>query len=186
MNRANFDAIGGRPHPHDIFVRKYAQNKHAAQLADYYRRTTPAMQPPRTAAYFAHYYGVSVPGATGTEGQMALLRHVRRQQEHIQAIRNSPEPRGVHHNPDPTAQHTLRPEALTPIPEPDMEAMLADMRPAGESPTPQWVLDQPTRKSALPPAAAASARHAPTSAMTGAELWSRKKITRKASPGTAF
>ena len=51
MNQANFDAIGGRPHPHDIFVRKYAQNKHAAQLADYYRRTTPAMPGPRTATY---------------------------------------------------------------------------------------------------------------------------------------
>ena len=24
MNRANMDALSGRPHPHDIFVRKYA------------------------------------------------------------------------------------------------------------------------------------------------------------------
>ena len=46
MNMANMDALGGRPHPHDIFVRKYATNKHAAQLADYYRRTTPAMGGP--------------------------------------------------------------------------------------------------------------------------------------------
>ena len=103
MNRANMDALGGRPHPHDIFVRKYATNKHAAQLADYYRRTTPAMGGPRTAAWYTHYYGVSVPGASGTEGQMALLRHVRQQQEHIQAIRESPEPRGAFHNADSTA-----------------------------------------------------------------------------------
>ena len=103
MNRANMDALAGRPHPHDIFVRKYATNKHAAQLADYYRRTTPAMGGPRTAAWYTHYYGVSVPGASGTEGQMALLRHVRRQQEHIQAIRESPEPRGAFHNADSTA-----------------------------------------------------------------------------------
>ena len=34
---------------------------------------------------------------------MALLRHVARQQEHIQAIRNSPEPRGAYHNADSTA-----------------------------------------------------------------------------------
>ena len=103
MNMANMDALGGRPHPHDIFVRKYATNKHAAQLADYYRRTTPAMGGPRTAAWYTHYYGVSVPGASGTEGQMALLRHVRRQHEHIQAIRESPEPRGAFHNADSTA-----------------------------------------------------------------------------------
>ena len=103
MNRANMDALAGRPHPHDIFVRKYATNKHAAQLADYYRRTTPAMGGPRTAAWYTHYYGVSVPGASGTEGQMALLRHVRRQHEHIQAIRESPEPRGAFHNADSTA-----------------------------------------------------------------------------------
>ena len=103
MNMANMDALAGRPHPHDIFVRKYATNKHAAQLADYYRRTTPAMGGPRTAAWYTHYYGVSVPGASGTEGQMALLRHVRRQQEHIQAIRESPEPRGAFHNADSTA-----------------------------------------------------------------------------------
>ena len=71
MNRANMDALAGRPHPHDIFVRKYATNKHAAQLADYYRRTTPAMGGPRTAAWYTHYYGVSDPRASGTEGQMA-------------------------------------------------------------------------------------------------------------------
>ena len=103
MNMANMDALGGRPPPPDIFVRKYATNKHAAQLADYYRRTTPAMGGPRTAAWYTHYYGVSVPGASGTEGQMALLRHVRRQSEHIQAIRESPEPRGAFHNADSTA-----------------------------------------------------------------------------------
>ena len=107
MNRANMNALGGRPHPHDIFVRKYATNKHAAQLADYYRRTTPAMGGPRTAAWYTHYYGVSVPGASGTEGQMALLRHVRRQQEHIQAIRESPEPRGAFHNADSTADQAF-------------------------------------------------------------------------------
>ena len=120
MNRANMDALSGRPHPHDIFVRKYATNKHAGQLADYYRRTNPVMGGPRTAAWYSHYYGVSVPGATGTEGQMALLRHVARQQEHIQAIRNSPEPRGAYHNADSTATDT-RPgihRPLTPIYEP--------------------------------------------------------------------
>ena len=118
MNRANMDALAGRPHPHDIFVRKYATNKHAAQLADYYRRTTPAMGGPRTAAWYTHYYGVSVPGASGTEGQMALLRHVRRQHEHIQAIRESPEPRGAFHNADSTAADVrpgMHPPALEPI-----------------------------------------------------------------------
>ena len=117
MNRANMDALGGRPHPHDIFVRKYATNKHAAQLADYYRRTTPAMGGPRTAAWYTHYYGVSVPGASGTEGQMALLRHVRRQHEHIQAIRESPEPRGAFHNADSTAAD-VRPGIHQPALEP--------------------------------------------------------------------
>ena len=117
MNRANMDALAGRPHPHDIFVRKYATNKHAAQLADYYRRTTPAMGGPRTAAWYTHYYGVSVPGASGTEGQMALLRHVRRQQEHIQAIRESPEPRGAFHNADSTAAD-VRPGIHQPALEP--------------------------------------------------------------------
>ena len=103
MNRANMDALAGRPHPHDIFVRKYATNKHAAQLADYYRRTTPAMGGPRTAAWYTHYYGVSVPGASGTEGQMALLRHVRRTQERVQAAMNGPAPRGAYHNADTRA-----------------------------------------------------------------------------------
>ena len=117
MNRANMDALAGRPHPHDIFVRKYATNKHAAQLADYYRRTTPAMGGPRTAAWYTHYYGVSVPGASGTEGQMALLRHVRRQHEHIQAIRESPEPRGAFHNADSTAAD-VRPGIHQPALEP--------------------------------------------------------------------
>ena len=117
MNRANMDALGGRPHPHDIFVRKYATNKHAAQLADYYRRTTPAMGGPRTAAWYTHYYGVSVPGASGTEGQMALLRHVRRQHEHVQAIRESPEPRGAFHNADSTAAD-VRPGIHQPALEP--------------------------------------------------------------------
>ena len=26
MNRANMDALSGRPHPHDVFVRKYITN----------------------------------------------------------------------------------------------------------------------------------------------------------------
>ena len=78
MNSANMDALAGRPHPHDAFVRRYTTNRHAAQLADYYRRTTPAMPHPRTAAFYSHYYtGGRIPGATGTEGQMTLLRHVR-------------------------------------------------------------------------------------------------------------
>ena len=140
MNRANMDALAGRPHPHDIFVRKYATNKHAAQLADYYRRTTPAMGGPRTAAWYTHYYGVSVPGASGTEGQMALLRHVRRQQEHIQAIRESPEPRGAFHNADSTAADVrpgIHQPALEPVAPRELEPM-RDLR-DGPSPTPAWV-----------------------------------------------
>ena len=139
MNRANMDALAGRPHPHDIFVRKYATNKHAAQLADYYRRTTPAMGGPRTAAWYTHYYGVSVPGASGTEGQMALLRHVRRQQEHIQAIRESPEPRGAFHNADSTAADVrpgIHQPALEPIAPREPEPM-RDLR-DGPSPTPAF------------------------------------------------
>ena len=139
MNMANMDALGGRPHPHDIFVRKYATNKHAAQLADYYRRTTPAMGGPRTAAWYTHYYGVSVPGASGTEGQMALLRHVRRQHEHIQAIRESPEPRGAFHNADSTATDVrpgIHQPALEPIAPRELEPM-RDLR-DGPSPTPAF------------------------------------------------
>ena len=45
---------------------------------------------------------------------MALLRHVARQQEHIQAIRNSPEPRGAYHNADSTASD-VRPGIHQPI-----------------------------------------------------------------------
>ena len=139
MNMANMDALGGRPHPHDIFVRKYATNKHAAQLADYYRRTTPAMGGPRTAAWYTHYYGVSVPGASGTEGQMALLRHVRRQHEHIQAIRESPEPRGTFHNADSTAADVrpgIHQPALEPVAPREPEPM-RDLR-DGPSPTPAF------------------------------------------------
>ena len=139
MNRANMDALAGRPHPHDIFVRKYATNKHAAQLADYYRRTTPAMGGPRTAAWYTHYYGVSVPGASGTEGQMALLRHVRQQQEHIQAIRESPEPRGAFHNADSTAADVrpgIHQPALEPVAPRELEPM-RDLR-DGPSPTPAF------------------------------------------------
>ena len=139
MNRANMDALGGRPHPHDIFVRKYATNKHAAQLADYYRRTTPAMGGPRTAAWYTHDYGVSVPGASGTEGQMALLRHVRRQHEHIQAIRESPEPRGAFHNADSTAADVrpgIHQPALEPVAPRELEPM-RDLR-DGPSPTPAF------------------------------------------------
>ena len=139
MNMANMDALGGRPHPHDIFVRKYATNKHAAQLADYYRRTTPAMGGPRTAAWYTHYYGVSVPGASGTEGQMALLRHVRRQHEHIQAIRESPEPRGAFHNADSTAADVrpgIHQPALEPVAPREPEPM-RDLR-DGPSPTPAF------------------------------------------------
>ena len=139
MNSANMDALGGRPHPHDIFVRKYATNKHAAQLADYYRRTTPAMGGPRTAAWYTHYYGVSVPGASGTEGQMALLRHVRRQHEHIQAIRESPEPRGAFHNADSTAADVrpgIHQPALEPVAPREPEPM-RDLR-DGPSPTPAF------------------------------------------------
>ena len=151
MNMANMDALGGRPHPHDIFVRKYATNKHAAQLADYYRRTTPAMGGPRTAAWYTHYYGVSVPGASGTEGQMALLRHVRRQHEHIQAIRESPEPRGAFHNADSTAAD-VRPGIHQPALEPSAArgglAAIAPREPEpmrdlrdGPSPTPAFALE---------------------------------------------
>ena len=139
MNRANMDALAGRPHPHDIFVRKYATNKHAAQLADYYRRTTPAMGGPRTAAWYTHYYGVSVPGASGTEGQMALLRHVRRQHEHIQAIRENPEPRGAFHNADSTAADVrpgIHQPALEPVAPREPEPM-RDLR-DGPSPTPAF------------------------------------------------
>ena len=74
---------------------------------------------------------------------MALLRHIGRQQEHIQAIRNSPEPRGAYHNADSTATD-VRPgihQPLTPI--------YSDL---------QLPRDAPTREEATTRMAAARAR----------------------------
>ena len=70
---------------------------------------------------------------------MALLRHVRRQHEHIQAIRESPEPRGAFHNADSTAADVrpgIHQPALEPIAPRELEPM-RDLR-DGPSPTPAF------------------------------------------------
>jgi len=144
MNQANMDSLAGRPHPHDIMVRRYARNQEASMLSDYYRRTTPAMPGPRTAIFYNHYYGASVPGASGTEGQRALMQHLREQSEHIQAIRNNPEPRGAYHNADSTATD-VRPGIHQPL-APVYEEQLRLPR------------DAPTREEATARMAAARAR----------------------------
>ena len=141
MNQHNMDALAGRPHPHDIFVRRYARNQEAGMVQDYYRRTNPSMPGPRTALYYTNFYGLRIPGATGTEGQQALVAHIARQQEHIRALRNNPEPRGAYHNADPLASDQ-RPQ-LVEEPRQSMDEIL-DAMPTSR-PTPDWVLENRQR-----------------------------------------
>ena len=106
MKAANLSAIGGRPLAHDALVRKYANNQTAAMMKSYYNRSLPRQMPgPKNAAYYSYRFGVPVAegGSIGTEGQMSLLRHVRRNQERVHATRNMPARRGTFHNADPGA-----------------------------------------------------------------------------------
>ena len=68
-----------------------------------------------------------------------MLRHVRRQHEHIQAIRENPEPRGAFHNADSTAADVrpgIHQPALEPVAPREPEPM-RDLR-DGPSPTPAF------------------------------------------------
>ena len=106
MTAANMSAIRGQPMLHDALVRKYASNKSAAARTNYYNRSLPRNAPgPKSAAFFSYRYNLPAGAgdSSGTQGQMALLRHVRRNQERVHGVRNAPAPRGTFHNADPGA-----------------------------------------------------------------------------------
>ena len=106
MNAANMSAIGGRPMSHDTLVQKYASNKTAAAMQNYYNRSLPRNMPgPKNAAFYSYRFNLPVArgDSVGTPGQMSLLRHVRRNQERVNAVRNAPAPRGTFHHADPAA-----------------------------------------------------------------------------------
>ena len=106
MSAANMSAIAGRPQLHDTLVQKYASNKTAAAMQNYYNRSLPRNAPgPKNAAYYSYRYNLPVASgeSVGTPGQMALLRHVRRNQERVNAVRNAPVRRGTFHHADPGA-----------------------------------------------------------------------------------
>ena len=106
MNAANMSAIRGRPLMHDSLVRKYASNKTAAAMQSYYNRSLPRNAPgPKSAAFYSYRYNLPAGAgdSSGTTGQMALLRHVRRNQERVHAVRQAPPPRGTFHHADPGA-----------------------------------------------------------------------------------
>ena len=66
---------------HDALVRKYDRNKTAAAMQSYYNRSLPRNAPgPKSAAYYSYRYNLPAGAGdhSGTTGQMALLRHVRR------------------------------------------------------------------------------------------------------------
>ena len=74
MDKANMDAIAGRPHPHDIFVNRYANNKTAARMNRYYQRYQPRHMPgPRSGAYYAYEYNLPTP-AGETAGERRTQR----------------------------------------------------------------------------------------------------------------
>ena len=106
MSSANMSAIGGRPMLHDTLVQKYASNKTAAAMQNYYNRSLPRNMPgPKNAAFYSYRFNLPVARgeSVGTPGQMSLLRHVRRNQERVNAVRNAPARRGTFHNADPGA-----------------------------------------------------------------------------------
>ena len=111
MNAANMSAIGGRPMVHDTLVQKYASNKTAAAMTGYYNRSLPRNMPgPKNAAFYSYRFNLPVARgeSVGTPGQMSLLRHVRRNQERVNAVRNAPARRGTFHNADPGAMDLPR------------------------------------------------------------------------------
>ena len=111
MNAANMSAIGGRPMVHDTLVQKYASNKTAAAMSGYYNRSLPRNMPgPKNAAFYSYRFNLPVARgeSVGTPGQMSLLRHVRRNQERVNAVRNAPARRGTFHNADPGAMDLPR------------------------------------------------------------------------------
>jgi hypothetical protein len=87
---------------------QYRRNQEAAQLSRTLSARLPRRAPgPRTAAAYAYDYGIggglgAAAAGSGTEEQRALLAHVRRNQERVEAVRNNQPPRGAHHNVDPT------------------------------------------------------------------------------------
>ena len=97
---------------------QYRRNQEAAQLSRHLSAGMPRRAPgPRTAAAYAYDYGFggSLGGASsGTEEQRALLAHVRRNQEAVEAVRNNPPRRGVHHNVNPTIPAAPPPAAPPP------------------------------------------------------------------------
>ena len=106
MTSANMSAIGGKPYAHDALVRKYAKNKTASAMQAYYNKSLPRDLPgPKNAAFYSYRYNTPVVSneSIGTPGQMSLLRHVRRNQERVHAVRNAPARRGAFHNADPGA-----------------------------------------------------------------------------------
>ena len=96
---------------------QYRRNQEAAQLSRHLSAGMPRRAPgPRTAAAYAYDYGFggSLGGASsGTEEQRALLAHVRRNQEAVEAVRNNPPRRGVHHNVNPTIPAAPPPAATS-------------------------------------------------------------------------
>ena len=88
---------------------QYRRNQEAAQLSRHLSAGMPRRAPgPRTAAAYAYDYGIggglgAAAAGSGTEEQRALLAHVRRNQERVEAVRNTPPRRGAPHNVDPTA-----------------------------------------------------------------------------------
>ena len=79
MNAANMSAIGGRPMPHDTLVQKYASNKTAAAMQNYYNRSLPRNMPgPKNAAFYSYRFNLPVArgDSVGTPGQMLSLIHI--------------------------------------------------------------------------------------------------------------
>ena len=99
---------------------QYRRNQEAAQLSRHLSAGMPRRAPgPRTAAAYAYDYGIggglgAAAAGSGTEEQRALLAHVRRNQERVEAVRNNQPPRGAHHNVDPTVVPAANQEYATP------------------------------------------------------------------------
>ena len=65
MNAANMSAIAGRPQPHDTLVQKYASNKTAAAMQNYYNRSLPRNMPGPKMLLFIRIASIS-PWLAGT------------------------------------------------------------------------------------------------------------------------
>lgn len=71
MSAANMSAIGGRPMLHDTLVQKYASNKTAAAIQNYYNRSLPRNMPgPKNAAFYSYRFNLPVArgDSVGTPG----------------------------------------------------------------------------------------------------------------------